>query len=163
MPRAEPSCIRPIRPLHLHFYGRFTTAKFDLSTVLLQGTFTTSQQGTPLDVAARYLPSSAVMVNVSAIAATGTYVFTVDVASSQGGVYTPVASLTWPAGVTTTRQLEIGYQGKQAQFVNNQSRWLRLTLQVSGGTPSVTCTAWLTKSVGGGVGLGARAGDLISI
>jgi hypothetical protein len=84
--------------------------------------------------------------------------FTVEVASTSGGAYSPITSIAWPAGISGSRQVAFGVNASLAKFLNSTSAWMRLSLATSG---ALTGSAWLGKA-SGGVGIGADVGDVIT-
>ena len=77
-----------------------------------------------------------------------------------GGTYTVLTQTTWPAGSTTPQQLLVGIPASLARVQDPTHEYLRVRAILSGGAPSVTFTAWV-GTPGGGVGLGAKAGDIL--
>ena len=70
-------------------------------------------------------------------------------------VYTPIATLVWPASTSGSKQVPLGVQGNMAQFRNNQSAWVRASVTLSG--PLTLAGSWLTQPTDGGPGLGSRS------
>ena len=81
--------------------------------------------------------------------------FTLAVASTQNGTYSPIATLVWPAGTSGSKQVPVGVQGHLAQVLNNQAAWVRASVTLSG--PLTLAGSWLTKPSDGGPGLGSRS------
>jgi hypothetical protein len=136
------------------------TAILDVGTLLLPaGVISASQDGTPLQVNPRLLPTSTWAVHVS-VPPAASATFTLAVASSQNGTYTTISTLVWPAGTSGARQVPLGVQGNMAQFVNNQAAWVRVSVTTTG---ALTMSgSWLTKPADGGPGLGADALDPVN-
>lgn len=133
-------------------------ALLDVSTLLMPtGTYNSSQTFPALALYPRHLATCAftiAMLTPPAAAAT----FVLEVASTQAGVYSPIATHVWPAGVAGSKQLQLGANSSIARVVNNTSVWLRLNLTTTG---ALTGSAWLTKPTDGGPGLGTEPGDIL--
>jgi hypothetical protein len=133
-------------------------AILDAATVLMpQGTYNSTQSFPALQLYPRQLGPSVVTISVqSPPVAAATFV--VEVASTSGGVYREIGRLTWPAGLTGSRDVPLGIAGRAAWMQNNTANWLRLSLTTTG---ALTGSAWLTKP-GDGPGLGADVGDVLT-
>lgn len=135
-------------------------AILDTATVLMpHATYSTNQSFPGLALYPRQLPTAAVTIHILTppVAAC---TFTLEVASTSGGVYSPVAVLAWPAGVVGSKQLAIGANSSRAWIANNTSVWARLSLATTG---ALTGSAWLSKSTDGSFGLGSRSYHLDNI
>ena len=106
------------------------------------------------------LATSMWCLDVQAIAAAGTYTFVLEASQLLGGTYSALASLPWPSGQTTPQQTLVGIPASGARVLNVQHEFLRVRA-ILGGSPSVTFTSWIGKP-GGGVGLGAKPGDILA-
>ena len=127
---------------------------YDAGAVLMpQGTYNSAQSFAPFAINPRALATSAVAINLQA-APVASATFTVEVASCEAGVYKPVGSLVWPAGVAGSKQVALGVNSSLAETLNNTSAWMRLSLATTG---ALTGSAWLTKPTSGGPGLASRS------
>jgi hypothetical protein len=126
----------------------------DVSTLLMpSGTYNSNQSFPPLLLYPRQLPSCTLTIHLLT-PPVASAVFTLEVASTQNGVYSASAVITWPAGVSGSKQLALGVNGSRAWMANNQSLWVRLSLTTAG---ALTGSAWLSKGADGGPGLGSRS------
>ena len=126
----------------------------DVSTVLVpQGTYSTSQSFPGLAVNPRQIATTMVTIALQT-PPVASATFVVEVASTQGGVYSEVGRLTWPAATTGSRQVPLGVSASSAWVKNNQAAWLRLSLTTTG---ALTGSAWLAKPSDGSFGLGSRS------
>jgi hypothetical protein len=126
----------------------------DLGAVLMtHGTYATNQSFAPIQAYPRQLPTCAVIVHMlTPPVASAT--LTLEVASTQNGVYSPITSVVWPAGVSGSKQLPIGANSSRAWIANNQAIWARLSVTTTG---AFTGSAWVTKSSDGSFGLASRS------
>src|SRR4029453_3890298 len=100
----------------------------DVSTLLMpSGTYNSNQSFPPLLLYPRQLPSCTLTIHLLT-PPVASAVFTLEVASTQNGVYSASAVITWPAGVSGSKQLALGVNGSRAWMANNQSLWVRLSL-----------------------------------
>ncbi len=130
------------------------------SMLIAPGQVTTSTDFAPLSCAPRFLPTCAWVISMltpPAAAAT----FTLAVATTQNGTFTPIATLDWPAGTSGSQQVRLGAGGNLAEVLNNQSAWLRASVTLSG--PLTLNGSWLTKASDGGPGLASRSYTLDGI
>jgi hypothetical protein len=135
-------------------------AILDAATVLMpHGTYSSNQSFPGLALYPRQLPTAAVTIHML-VPPVSSCTFTLEVASTQNGVYSPIAVLTWPAGVVGSRQLAVGANSARAWIANNTSVWARLSLTTTG---ALTGSAWLSKRADGGPGLGSRSYHLDTI
>jgi hypothetical protein len=133
-------------------------AIYDAATVLMpHATYSSNQSFAPIQVYPRQLAATMLEVHMAPPPA-ASCTLTVEVASTSAGVYSPITSITWPAGVAGSRTVAFGVNASLAKFVNNQSVWLRASLVTSG---ALTGSAWLAKP-GGAVGTGSEPGDLFT-
>jgi hypothetical protein len=131
----------------------------DLGTLLFpQSDYTGNQTGTPLLLYPRQLPTCAWVIQVT-VAPSASCLFTLAVATGQGGPFSAITSFTWPVGETGRRQVQVGLQGNMAALLNNQAVWLRAAI-ATGGT--VSCSSWLSTMTDG-FGLGNKPGTTISV
>jgi hypothetical protein len=135
-------------------------AMLDTATMVMPtGTYNSSQSFPALLLYPRQLPTTMLQIHMltpPAAAAT----FTLEVASTQNGVYSVINTYTWPAGVAGSKQLAVGVNSSLAKTLNTTSVWLRLSLTTTG---ALTGSAWLTKPTDGGPGLGSRSYSLDAI
>lgn len=130
-------------------------AILDALTLLLPaGVISASMDGPPLQISPRTLPTCHWVVQVT-VPPVATATFTLAVATIQGGPYTTIATLPWPAGTSGSKQVPIGVQGNMAQFLNNQAAWIRTSVTTAGAL--TLAGSWLTKASNGGPGLGSRS------
>ena len=135
-------------------------AILDVSTVLMpQGTYSTSQSFPGLNHHPRQLPTTRVVVSLQT-PPVASATFLVEVASTQGGTYSEVGRLVWPAGLAGSQAVGVGVSPSLAQRLNTTSAWLRLSLTTAG---ALTGSAWLTKPSDGSFGLGSRSYHLDQI
>jgi len=129
------------------------------SLVIPRGTITvsTTYPGVRANVLAA--PTCVWCIAVSAVSATGTYTFALQVSDVLGGTYLPIAAWTWPAGTSTPHQVAVGVSATAARMANPQAAYVRVVATLGGASPSVTLESWVTKP-GGAVGLGTRPGNV---
>jgi hypothetical protein len=133
----------------------------DAATMLIaSGQVTTSQDFPPLLLRPRTLPTCSWVISML-IPPSASALFRLSVATTEGGAYSEIARLTWPAGTSGSRQAPIGVSGNLAQVLNNTSVWLRVSVTLTG--PLTLAGSWLTKSSDGGPGLGSRSYHLDGI
>ena len=125
------------------------------------GTIITSTTYPGVRCSPTLLATSMWCLDVQSIASAGAYVFLLEASQLLGGTYTALTQITWPAGVTSPQQLLVGIPASLARVLNVQHEYLRVRTTLSGGAPSVTFTSWV-GTPGGGVGLGARPGDIVA-
>ena len=133
----------------------------DSATMLAPaGQVTTSQDFPALLLRPRTLPTCHWVVSML-IPPAATAIFRLSVASTEAGVYSTIATCTWPAGTSGSKQLPIGAGGNLAQMLNNTSVWVRASVTLTG--PLTLAGSWLTKASDGGAGLGSRSYHLDAI
>jgi hypothetical protein len=130
-------------------------AMLDAATMLLPaGQITTTTNGTPLQLYPRQLTTCSwviAMLTPPAAAAT----FSLQVSNLSAGVYTTISTFVWPAGTSGTKQLPIAVNGAEAQWLDNDSLWVRASVVTAG---SLTLAgSWLGKAADGGPGLASRS------
>src|SRR4029453_4191020 len=137
----------PISPLSQK--ERPMASILDTGTVLMpHATYSTTQSFAPLLLYPRQLGTAALVIHLlTPPAASAT--FTVEVASTSGGTYSPIGVHVWPAGVSGSRQLALGVNSSLAHKLNTTSLWLRLSLTTTG---ALTGSAFLTKASDGSFG-----------
>jgi hypothetical protein len=106
------------------------------------------------------LPTCAWVVALT-VPAAASATFTLAVATTQNGTYTPISTLVWPAGTSGSKQVPLGVSARLAQLLNNQAAWVRASVSLSG--PLTLAGSWLTKPTDGGPGLGSRSYALDAI
>jgi hypothetical protein len=132
----------------------------DVATLLMpQGTYSTNQSFPGLAISPRQLPTAAVTIHLLT-PPVSSCTFVLEVASTQNGVYSPVAVVTWPAGQVGSKQLAIGANSSRAWLANNTCQWARLSLTTTG---ALTGSAWLSKPSDGSFGLASRSYSLDGI
>jgi hypothetical protein len=140
-----------------------STAVFDVGTQLLAPgaavIATASSTGVPLYP--RTLPTCDWVLYLSAVVATGTYVFTLEVSDLVGGTYTPIASYTWPPTLAAGR-VHIPINGQMAALKDADCRFLRITSTLGGTTPGAVIGSFLTKASTNS-GYAVRVGDFPNV
>jgi hypothetical protein len=140
-----------------------TTALYDPGALLvpLGSVITTSTTYTGVKVFPRQLSTTAVVLHVTAVTATGTYSAALEVSDIQGGTYTRI--LTLPVRASSPGVYHGGLQGNLAQCYDADSLWLRLVVTLGGASPSLTFGCWLTKPTTG-FGLATRGyGEIVVV
>jgi hypothetical protein len=130
----------------------------DAGTLLLPaGVITTNTDGTPLLLHPCTWPSCTWVISVLT-PPVGAATFTLAVSNLAAGTFTTIATCVWPAGTSGTKNLPLGMGGNLAQALDNDAAWLRCSVQTAG---SLTLAgSWLSKAVGGTIGLGTRSNAL---
>ena len=136
-----------------------TTAVFDAALQLLApgAPLVASGSGTGVLLNPRDFPMCDWVVYASGVLGTGTYTFNLQVSDLVGGTYTTIATITWPPGVTGGK-LHVGVNGAQAQWFDNDSRFVRVNY-VLGATSSIVLGSYLTLP-SNNPGLGVDVGDI---
>jgi hypothetical protein len=101
-------------------------------------------------------------LSVTSAIASGTYSFVLEASDLSTGPFTTIATFAWPAGAPK-QEVWIGINAGMARtaLLTSRVRYARVRALVSGVTPSLAFSSWLSKP-GGGIGLGARARDSLS-
>jgi hypothetical protein len=95
--------------------------------VMPLGTYNSNQSFPALQVYPRQFGTTMLAISLqSPPVAAATFV--VEVAATSGGVYREVGRLTWPAGLTGSREVPLGVSARAAWMQNNQAQWLRISL-----------------------------------
>ena len=124
-----------------------TTAVFDKSLELISPGAPLAANGssTGILVYPRTFPTCDWVIGASGVVATGTYTFNLQVSDLVGGTYTTIASMTWdptkPSGRWST-----AIKGWTAQFMDNDSKFLRLNYVIGGTTPGAVVWSAIMKS-----------------
>lgn len=127
----------------------------DAGTMLIpSGQVTTSQDFPALHLHPRTLPTSDWVVSML-IPPAASALFRLSVASTEAGVYSEIARLSWPAGSSGSKQVPVGVSASLAAILNNTSAWVRASVTLTG--PLTLGGSWLTKASDGGPGLGSRS------
>jgi hypothetical protein len=136
-----------------------TTAVYDAALSLLTpGTaLTTNGNGTGVLLYPRDFPMCDWVVYASAVLGTGTYTFNLQVSDLVGGTYTTIASIVWPPAVATGK-LHVGINGAQAQWFDNDSKFVRVNY-VIGATSSIVVGSYITLP-SNNAGLAVDVGDI---
>jgi hypothetical protein len=132
----------------------------DSATMLIPaGPVTTSQDFPALPLQPRLLPTSHWIVSMLTPPAASAS-FRLSVASTEAGIYSTIATLTWPAGSSGSRQVPLGVSGALAWMLNNTSLWVRASVTLTG--PLTLAGSWLTKASDGGPGLGSGPNQVLT-
>ena len=121
------------------------------------GAYAANQSFPPLLVYPRQLSTTMLEIHMLT-PPTAAATFVLEHAQTQGGTYSALPPITWPAGVSGSRKVPFGVHSSLARLQNNQSVWLRITLQ----TTSLTGSAWLSPPTDGSFGLGAQPNAIIT-
>lgn len=124
------------------------------------GVISSTQDFTPIPCAPRSFGPSAWLINVT-VPPAAAVTFTLSVASTQGGAYTVCNRFAWPAGVSGSKSVQIGFGGNAAHVLNNTAAWMRASVTLTG--PLTLGGSWLTQASDGGPGLGSRSYSLDNI
>jgi hypothetical protein len=137
-----------------------TTAVFDKALELLQPGAALAANGSSTGVLLypRQFPMADWVVYASAVVATGTYTFNLQVSDVVGGTYTTIATITWPPAVATGK-LHVGINGAQAQWFDNDSKFVRVNYVIGGTTPSAVIGSYITLP-SNNPGLAVDVGDI---
>lgn len=124
-------------------------------------TATASETGVSFPV--RFMGTASWVVHVAALDAVGadeTYVFTLEVSNLVGGSYTAIASLTWPRA-RSSGVVYVPVSGYTAAFEDADSAFVRVTCTQGGVSSSITYGSYLTKDVGGNMGIAVDPGETV--
>lgn len=137
-----------------------TTAVFDKALELLTpgAALAANGSGTGILVYPRQFPTCDWTIYLSAVVATGTYTFNLQVSDLVGGTYTTIASITWPPAVAAGK-LHVAINGSQAQWFDNDSKFLRVNYVIGGTTPGAVVGSYITKA-SNNAGLAVDVGDI---
>jgi hypothetical protein len=135
-------------------------ASVEQALLVPSGTFTAETFFPGLRTSPLLWPTCVWAVAVTAASATGSYSLTLEVSPSVNGTYNPISLCTWPLGSTTPRHIQMGVNGSMAAHVVGTALYARVHLAVSGATPSISLSSWLS-TVGGSIGLAHKPGDLV--
>jgi hypothetical protein len=137
-----------------------TTAVFDKALELLApgAALAATGSGTGVLLYPRDLPTCDWVVYASAVVATGTYTFNLQVSDLVGGTYTTIASITWPPAVAAGK-LHVAISGAQAQWFDNDSKFLRVNYVIGGATPGAVVGSYIAQA-SNNAGLGVDVGDI---
>lgn len=137
-----------------------TTAVFDKALELLTpgAALAANGSGTGILVYPRQFPTCDWTIYLSAVVATGTYTFNLQVSDLVGGTYTTIASITWPPAVAAGK-LHVAINGSQAQWFDNDSKFLRVNYVIGGTTPGAVVGSYITLP-SNNAGLAVDVGDI---
>jgi hypothetical protein len=137
-----------------------TTAVFDKALELLAPGAALAATGSSTGVLLypRDFPTCDWVVYASAVVATGTYTFNLQVSDIVGGTYTTIASIVWPPAVPSGK-LHVGINGSQAQWFDNDSKFMRVNYVIGGATPGAVVGSYITLA-SNNPGLGTDVGDI---
>jgi hypothetical protein len=142
-----------------------TQAVFDAALSLrdiADGASVAAASGAPLAIAVDQLLPCSWVVHTTTVASGGGdegYVFTLGAATTSGGAYTTIATLSWPSGHAPGKLL-VPISGDLSKFLNPKSTYLQVTMTPSGASPSTIWGSYLAKSASG-LGVAARPGDTL--
>jgi hypothetical protein len=117
--------------------------------------------GTGVLLYPRMLPPSDWVLYLSAVVATGTYTFNLQVSDLVGGTYTTIATVTWPPAVAAGR-IHIPISGQIAAFFDSDSKYIRVNYAIGGTTPGAVVGSFLAKAASN-AGLAMRPGDFVTV
>jgi len=137
-----------------------TTAVFDKALELLApgAALVANGSSTGVLLYPRDFPTCDWVVYASGVVATGTYVFNLQVSDVVGGTYTTVAQITWPP-TTAGGKLHAGINGAQAQWFDNDSKFVRVNYVIGGTTPGIVVGSYITLP-SNNAGLAVDVGDI---
>lgn len=138
------------------------TTTFDKALELLApgAALAANGSGTGVLLYPRSLPTCDWVLYLSAVVATGTYTFNLQVSDVVGGTYTTVASVTWPPALAAG-SIHLPVNGYIAQFFDNDSRYIRVNYAIGGTTPGAVVGSFLGLA-GTTMGLGVDIGDIFT-
>lgn len=136
------------------------TTTFDKALELLSpgAALAANGSGTGVLLYPRTLPVCDWVVYASAVVATGTYVFNLQVSDVVGGAYTTISTITWPPTLAAG-SIHVPISSAAAQFFDNDSRYIRVNYAIGGTTPGAVIGSFLGKA-GTVIGLGVDVGDI---
>jgi hypothetical protein len=130
-------------------------AILDAATMLAPaGQVTSSQDFPALLLRPRTLPTCHWVVSML-IPPAASATFRLQVATTEGGTYSTIATHPWPAATSGSKQVPIGVSGALAHVLNNTSVYVRVSVTLTG--PLTLAGSWLAKASDGGPGLGSRS------
>jgi hypothetical protein len=137
-----------------------TTAVFDKALELLAPGAALAANGSSTGVLLypRQFPTADWVIYASAVVATGTYTLNLQVSDVVGGTYTTVASITWPPAVAAGK-LHVAINGAQAQWFDNDSKFVRVNYAIGGTTPGIVLGSYIAKA-SNNAGLAVDVGDI---
>lgn len=139
-----------------------TTAVFDKATELLSpgAALAANGSGTGVLLYPRDFTTCDWVIYASAVVATGTYTFNLQVSDLVGGTYTTIASVVWPPAVAAGK-LHIAINGHVAQWFDNDSKFVRVNYAIGGTTPGAVVGSYITKASTNS-GLAVDVGDIFT-
>jgi len=139
-----------------------STAVFDKALELLAPGTALAANGSSTGVLLypRTFPAADWVIYASAVVATGTYTFNLQVSDVVGGSYTTIASVTWPPAVAGGK-LHVGINGAQAQWFDNDSKFVRVNYAIGGTTPGAVVGSYITLP-SNNAGLAVDVGDVFT-
>jgi hypothetical protein len=140
-----------------------STAVFDKALELIAPGTALAANGSATGVLLypRMLPVCDWVLYGSGTVATGTYVFNLQISDVIGGVYTTIATFTWPPALAAGR-VHIPISGQMAAFLDTDSRYIRLNYVIGGTTPGIVLGSFLSKAATNS-GYAYRPGDFITV
>lgn len=137
-----------------------TTAVFDKALELLAPGAPLAANGSSTGVLLypRSFPTADWVIYCSGAVATGTYTFNLQVSDVIGGTYTTISSLTWTPTVAAGK-LSTAIKGFTAQWLDNDSKYVRVNYVIGGTTPGIVAGSYISKSANNPA-LGIDVGDI---
>lgn len=137
-----------------------TTAVFDKALELLAPGAPLAANGSSTGVLLypRTFPTADWVVYASAVVATGTYTFNLQVSDVVGGTYTTIATMTWPP-TTAAGKVSLAIKGSTSQFFDNDSKFVRVNYAIGGTTPGAVVGSYITLA-SNNPGLAVDVGDI---
>lgn len=137
-----------------------TTQVFDKALELLSPGAALAATGSSTGVLLypRQFPTCDWVIYASGVVATGTYTLNLQVSDLVGGTYTTIASVTWPPAVAGGK-LHVAINGAQAQWLDNDSKFIRVNYVIGGATPGIVLGSYIGKA-SNNAGLAVDVGDI---
>ena len=140
-----------------------TTAVFDVAMQLLAPGAPLAANGSSPGVLLypRMFPTCDWVVYASAVVASGTYTFNLQVSDVVGGTYTTIATIVWPP-TQASGKLSVAIKGQTAAFFDADSRFVRVNYAIGGTTPGAVVGSYITLP-SNNAGLAVDVGDIVTV
>ena len=140
-----------------------TTAVFDKATELLASgaALAANGSGTGVLLYPRTFPTCDWVVACSAVVATGTYTFNLQISDLVGGTYTTIATIVWPPALSSGK-LHVPINGQMSGFFDTDSKFIRVNYVIAGTTPGAVVESYITLA-SNNAGLGVDVGDIVTV
>lgn len=140
-----------------------TTAVFDKALELLAPGAPLAANGSSTGILLypRMFPTCDWVVGASAVVATGTYTFNLQVSDVVGGTYTTIATIVWPPAQASGR-LKVSINGQMAAFFDTDSKFVRVNYAIGGTTPGAVVWSAIMKA-SNNAGLAVDVGDIVTV